>query len=92
MGDFEFEFDGRPVKAREGQSIAEALLDDGITTFRKTRNGEGRGVFCGMGVCFECRAIIDGKPNTRTCMTPATPGCKVRTQEDAQIEVENEQG
>jgi predicted molibdopterin-dependent oxidoreductase YjgC len=91
MRDLEFEFDGRSVKAREGQSIAEALLDDGITTFRKTRHGEDRGVFCGMGVCFECRAIIDGKPNTRTCMTPATSDCKVKTQEDAQIEVENEQ-
>ncbi len=86
-----FEFDGRPIKAREGQTIAEALLADGITTFRKTRYGEDRGVFCAMGVCFECRAIVDGTPNTRTCMTPATQGCKVKTQEDAGIEVDDEQ-
>ncbi len=89
--DIEFEFDGRIVKARKGQTIAEALLADGITTFRKTRNGEDRGVFCAMGVCYECRAIVDGTPNTRTCMTQATPGCKVEVQEDARIEVDHEQ-
>ena len=90
MMDFEFDFEGRSVKARKGQSIAEALLENGVTTFRKTRHGEDRGVFCGVGVCFECRAIIDGKPNTRTCMTPVAPGCKVKIQEDARIEIENE--
>ena len=90
MTDFEFEFDGHPVKARKGQTIAEALLANGITTFRITRHGEDRGVFCAMGVCYECRAIVDGMPNTRTCMTPAKEGCKVKTQEDAGIEIDDE--
>lgn len=85
-----FEFDGRPVKARAGQTIAEALLSNGITAFRKTRNGAERGVYCAMGVCYECRAIVDGTPNTRTCMTTATQGCKVMFQEDARIEVDHE--
>jgi predicted molibdopterin-dependent oxidoreductase YjgC len=89
--DIMFEFDGRSVKAREGQTIAEALLASGITTFRKTRHGQDRGVFCAMGVCYECRAIVNGTPNTRTCMTPVTQGCRVMTQEDARIEVDNEQ-
>jgi len=86
-----FEFDGRPVKARDGQTIAEALLSNGITTVRKTRNGADRGVYCAMGVCYECRAIVNGTPNTRTCMTTVTQGCKVMTQEDAVIEVADEQ-
>jgi len=89
--DIIFEFDGRSVKAREGQTIAEALLASGITTVRKTRYGQERGVFCAMGVCYECRAIVNGTPNTRTCMTPVTQGCKVMTQEDARIEVDDEQ-
>ena len=86
-----FEFDGRPVKAREGQTIAEALLANGITTVRKTRNGAERGVYCAMGVCYECRAMVDGTPNTRICMTSATQGCKILTQEDDGIEVADEQ-
>jgi predicted molibdopterin-dependent oxidoreductase YjgC len=86
-----FEFDGRSVKAQEGQTIAEALLTNGITTVRKTRNGADRGVYCAMGVCYECRAIVNGTPNTRTCMTTVTQGCKVTTQEDAGIEVADEQ-
>jgi hypothetical protein len=44
-----------------------------------------------MGVCYECRAIVNGTPNTRICMTPVTQGCKVMTQEDAGIEVNDEQ-
>ena len=87
-----FEFDGRPVKGRDGQTIAEALLSNGITTVRETRNGAERGVYCGMGVCYECRAMVNGTPNTRTCMTTVTQGCKVMTQEDAGIEVADEQG
>ena len=85
-----FEFDNRPVKAQDGQTIAEALLSNGITTLRKTRNGAERGVYCAMGVCYECRAIVDGTPNTRTCMTAVTQGCKVQTQEDDRIEVDDE--
>ena len=86
-----FEFDGRPVKAQEGQTIGEALLANGIATVRKTRKGADRGVYCAIGVCYECRAIVNGTPNTRTCMTPVTQGCKVMTQEDARIEVNDEQ-
>jgi len=86
-----FEFDGRPVKAQEGQTIGEALLANGIATVRKTRKGADRGVYCAMGVCYECRAIVNGTPNTRTCMTLVTQGCKVMTQEDARIEVNDEQ-
>jgi len=86
-----FEFDGRPIKAQNGQTIAEALLAKGITTVRKTRKGADRGVYCAMGVCYECRAIVNGTPNTRTCMTAVTQGCKVTTQEDDRIEVDDEQ-
>ncbi len=87
---FEFFFDGRPIRARQGQSVAEALLDNGIGTVRITRRHDPRGPFCNMGVCFECRAVIDGEPNRRTCMTPASPGLRVETQDDARIEAPDE--
>lgn len=77
--------DGKPIPAREGQSVAEALLDAGVDTFRITRSRAPRGPFCNMGVCFECRLVIDGRPNTRACMTPVEPGRRTETQDDATI-------
>lgn len=85
METFIFEFDGRQLTARQGQTIAEALLSNGVTTFRKTRFDQPRGVYCGMGICYECRAIVNGSPNVRTCRTPVTPGCRVQLQHDACI-------
>ena len=83
---FEIEVNGNKVAAARGQTIAEVLLGSGVRVLRMTRNQATRGVYCGMGVCYECRMIVDGVPNVRTCMTPATPGCKVITQKDARIE------
>jgi aerobic-type carbon monoxide dehydrogenase small subunit (CoxS/CutS family) len=89
---FEFECDGEKIAARRGQTIAEALLANGIRTFRSTLKRTPRGVYCNMGICYECRMIVDGRPNVRTCMTAATPVCKVATQHDAEIEVDRERG
>ena len=77
---FEIEVDGKNVAACEGETIAAALTRAGIKAIRYTRNNEPRGIFCGMGVCFECRMIVNGKRNTRICQTPATPGCVIQTQ------------
>src|SRR6476469_9877548 len=49
--------DGRPVIAYEGESVAALLLAEGITATRVTRDGEPRGVYCGMGVCFDCLVV-----------------------------------
>lgn len=62
-------FDGRPVPARLGESVAAALTAAGVTTLRTTRSDQPRGLFCGMGVCQDCLVEIDGKPNQRACMT-----------------------
>ena len=61
-------FDGRPVPARLGESLAAALTAAGITTLRTTRSDQPRGMFCGMGVCQDCLVEVDGKPNQRACM------------------------
>ena len=50
-------------------TVAAALTAAGITTFRQTRDGAARGLFCGMGVCQDCLVEIDGRPNQRACMT-----------------------
>jgi len=79
------EVNGRKLRAQKGQTIAEALLANGFKLFRKTRNDAPRGFYCGMGVCYECRMIVNGMPNVRTCMTLATPGCKVTTQDETMM-------
>ncbi len=75
-----FSFEGRPIAARPGQSLAAALIAAGERGLRQTAGGELRGVFCGMGVCQECLVEIDGMPNRRACMEKAAPGLTVRRQ------------
>ena len=73
-----FELDGRPLSARPGQSVAAALTDAGVRSWRTTRHGgRPRGLFCGIGVCFDCLATIGDSPNQRACLVPAEPGMVV---------------
>ena len=72
---------GKPVTAYLGVSVATVLLSEEIVAMRTTTLGEPRGVFCGMGVCFDCLVVVDEKPNTRACMTWVKEGMKIRTQD-----------
>jgi aerobic-type carbon monoxide dehydrogenase small subunit (CoxS/CutS family) len=77
----EFTFDGESIGAITGQSVAAALLAANQRALRKTRfNNNERGVFCGIGVCFDCLVVIDGITNQRACLIEARPGMKVQTQ------------
>ena len=73
--------DGNPVTAYDGETVATVLLAEGHIATRTTPGGEPRGVFCGMGVCFDCLVIVDGVPNTRACMTQVRDGMDVRRQD-----------
>lgn len=76
-----FLFEGTPVPGRPGQSVAAALTEAGIRSWRTTRfNSEPRGVFCGIGVCFDCLVQINGRENQRACLAPATPNARVTCQ------------
>jgi D-hydroxyproline dehydrogenase subunit gamma len=77
----EIVLDGRPVEAHEGETIAAVLLAEGEIATRTTVGGEPRGIFCGMGVCFDCLVVVDGVPNTRACMTWVRDGMRVSTQD-----------
>ena len=77
----EFTFDGESINAITGQSVAAALVAANQRALRKTRfNNNDRGVFCGIGVCFDCLVVIDGITNQRACLIEAKPGMKVQTQ------------
>jgi hypothetical protein len=75
-----FSFEGRPIAARSGQSVAAALIAAGERWLRDDEAGRPKGVVCGIGVCWECRCSIDGVPDVRACMTPVRPGMAVRRQ------------
>jgi predicted molibdopterin-dependent oxidoreductase YjgC len=75
------EVDGCSIPAFEGEPIATALLAAGYRVFHRTvKKGEPRGVYCAIGRCTDCVMIVDGRPNVRTCVTPAIDGMKVQTQ------------
>ena len=76
------EFEGRPVPALEGETVAAALTAAGIAALRRSRNGDPRGVFCGMGVCYECLVIVDRRPGQRACMTRVRDGMEVAVHRD----------
>ncbi len=70
-------FEGLPVPARAGESVAATLVNSGHLGFRTTRAGAERGIFCGMGVCSECALTIDGEPGRLGCMTKVSDGMLV---------------
>jgi len=72
-------FDGRPVAALEGETVAAALSAAGILTLRQTASGQNRGLHCGMGACWDCVVAVDGRIGQRACMTPASDGLVVET-------------
>jgi D-hydroxyproline dehydrogenase subunit gamma len=73
--------DGRTVTAYEGETVAAMLLAEGHVATRTTRGGYPRGVYCGMGVCFDCLVVVDGVPNTRACITWVREGMHVARQD-----------
>lgn len=75
-------YNGRPLEAYEGEPVAAALMNAGIRVFRTTaKRKEPRGIFCAIGRCTDCMMIVDGVPNTRTCVTYVKDGMRVEKQE-----------
>jgi predicted molibdopterin-dependent oxidoreductase YjgC len=72
--------DGEPVAGIEGQTVAGILLAAGRVSWRTTRSGAPRGVFCGIGACFDCVLTVNGVPDVRACRRRAADGDEVHTQ------------
>jgi hypothetical protein len=80
MSDFEITFDGRPIRVSAGQTVGAALVAAGIRSWRRTRvAGRPRGLFCGIGVCFDCLVTVNDRPGLRACLVEAQPGDDVRS-------------
>jgi predicted molibdopterin-dependent oxidoreductase YjgC len=70
-----FTFDGRPVTAPDGSSVGAALWAAGIRQLRRSRIlGRPRGIYCGIGQCYDCLVHLNNGPLVRACITTVTDG------------------
>jgi threonine dehydrogenase-like Zn-dependent dehydrogenase len=74
-----FRFDGTEIQAREGQSLAAALLTAGQARLATAPDGAPRGVWCGIGMCHECLVSVDGIAAVRACLCTARDGMRVES-------------
>ncbi len=78
------DYEGRSLEVRRGLTVAAALLQAGIKSFRDTPvSGSDRGPFCMMGICFDCLMVIDGMSNSQACMTEVKDGMRIARQSGA---------
>ncbi|MBC6445650.1 (2Fe-2S)-binding protein [Actinokineospora xionganensis] len=78
--------DGEPQPARAGQTVAALLLAAARVSWRDTRaGGRPRGLFCGIGVCFDCLVVVNGIPDVRACQRVVADGDEIRTQHGAEL-------
>ncbi|MCJ7842385.1 (2Fe-2S)-binding protein [Lederbergia sp. NSJ-179] len=70
-----FRFNHQILTARSGETLAAALLANGIRRLREhEESGAPRGIYCNIGHCYECRLTVDGKTGVRACLTLVKEG------------------
>ncbi|HLW82205.1 MAG TPA: (2Fe-2S)-binding protein [Candidatus Acidoferrales bacterium] len=72
---------GTRVEVPSGTTALAAVLSSGTSVIRRSVTAEPRGPLCGMGICFECRATVNGQRHCRTCQILCTDGMELRTDE-----------
>jgi sarcosine oxidase subunit alpha len=70
---------GMPVQMKAESMVSAALLKAGVPC-RRSVTGEPRTALCGMGICFECRATVNGVPHRRTCQLLCRAGMVVESE------------
>ncbi|MEO7851629.1 MAG: FAD-dependent oxidoreductase [Rubrivivax sp.] len=72
-------FDGQQLRGLQGETLSATLHANGISTFRATRSGQPRGLYCGMGACFDCVVTVDGRQGVRACLEKVRDGQVIRS-------------
>lgn len=73
----EFYWQNQPMQAKQGETIASALIANGINIFgHHPKDDSPLGLFCANGQCSQCLVLVNGKP-VKSCMTTVTPGISV---------------
>jgi hypothetical protein len=70
---------GIPVQLEPESMVSAALLKAAVPC-RRSLTGEPRTALCGMGICFECQATVNGVPHRRTCQLRCRQGMVVETE------------
>lgn len=71
--------DGEELEVRTTDTVASALWANGRRTLRSSRSEQPRGLYCGIGHCFECRVTVNDVPGERSCLKYVQPGMRVET-------------
>jgi sarcosine oxidase subunit alpha len=75
-----FTFDGKTYEGYEGETIAAALLANGVRTLRvHEESGTPRGIYCNIGHCFECRVRVNQSNGVRACLTELEDGMVIES-------------
>ncbi len=73
--------DGRSLDVLEGEILAAALWVNGfISLGHNPSDGSHRGMYCGIGHCYECRVTVDGVEDLRSCLIQVRDGMRVSLQ------------
>jgi sarcosine oxidase subunit alpha len=73
--------DGRSLDVFEGEILAAALWANGyISLGHNPSSGSHRGMYCGIGHCYECRVTVDGEEDVRSCLIQVRDGMRVSLQ------------
>lgn len=76
--------DGTAVTGIAGQSIAGILMAGDQLELRRTATEDRpRGVFCGIGVCFDCLVEVNGAEDVRACQRKARDGDVIVTRRES---------
>jgi NADPH-dependent 2,4-dienoyl-CoA reductase/sulfur reductase-like enzyme/Fe-S-cluster-containing hydrogenase component 2/bacterioferritin-associated ferredoxin len=73
----EFYWQGKALAALKGETIAAALIANGIQVFgHHQKDGSPLGIFCANGQCSQCMVVADGVP-LKSCMELVTDKMRV---------------
>lgn len=72
--------DDQPLEVLSTDTVASALWANGRRGLRYSRNGQPRGMYCGIGHCFECRVTVEFETGVRSCLQAVSPGMRVYTE------------
>ncbi|MBT8371624.1 MAG: (2Fe-2S)-binding protein [Deltaproteobacteria bacterium] len=66
------------LEAMEGETLAAALWANGLIAVGQDPGAElPRGMYCGIGHCYECRVTLDGIEDVRSCLITVREGMQV---------------
>lgn len=87
-----FTYDGVTYEGIEGDTIASALLANGMRTLRvHEESAKPRGIYCNIGHCFECRVTVDSQEGIRACLTPIKANMKINSGKQQPLPFENQE-